>query len=184
LQLQNEDSLFFWTFDTMSDSQKRTLGTNTARGWRRNMARSTARRSSGQPATKRALKTTPLSSVQGDDFAQGVAAMYPTWEFTQTSNVPEGKARRKADQMQFLATTMREFNADIAKYVRGLGARCLINSTNWRPADTLRMGDAERWSYARTRFSPSIATRAAFTRAKITAGRFAPATSTIRRGRS
>jgi hypothetical protein len=27
LQLQNEDSLFFWTFDTMSDSQKRTLGT-------------------------------------------------------------------------------------------------------------------------------------------------------------
>jgi hypothetical protein len=50
--------------------------------------------------------------------------------------------------MQFLATTMREFNADIANYVRGLGAKCLINSTNWRPADTLRMGDAERWSYA------------------------------------
>jgi hypothetical protein len=148
LQLQNEDSLFFWTFDTMSDSQKRTLGALYGAWLAKKYGSLDGAQKFWATGDKASTQNDAAVSVPGDDFAQGVAAMYPTWEFTQSSNVPEGKARRKADQMQFLATTMREFNADIAKYVRGLGAKCLINSTNWRPADTLRMGDAERWSNA------------------------------------
>lgn len=136
LQVQNEDSLLFWTFGTMSDSQKRVLGTQFG-DWLKKKYGSLGK----------AQKSWDDVTLPGDDSAKGVFAMYPTYDFTQTSNIVDGKARRKADQLEFLATTMREFYADITQYVRGLGAKCLINSTNWRPADTLRMGDAERWSY-------------------------------------
>jgi hypothetical protein len=148
LQLQNEDSLFFWTFDTMSDSQKRTLGKQYGAWLAKKYGSLDGAQRFWATGDKAGTQNAAPTTAAGDDFAQGVVAMYPTWEFTQTSNVAADKARRKADQMQFLATTMREFNADIANYVRDLGAKCLINSTNWRPADTLRMGDAERWSYA------------------------------------
>jgi lysophospholipase L1-like esterase len=150
LQLQNEDSLFFWTFDTLPPAQKRALGTRYG-SWltKKYGTLEGAQKFWATGGDRAGAPSAAPAAVEGDDFAQGVAAMYPTWEFTQSSsNTPADKARRKADQMQFLATTMREFNADIARYVRGLGAKCLINSTNWRPADTLRMGDAERWAYA------------------------------------
>jgi hypothetical protein len=148
LQLQNEDSLLFWTFDTMSPSQKRVLGAQYGAWLTKKYGSLDATQKFWATGDKASTQNAALIALEGDDMAQGVFMMYPTWEFVQSSNVVDGKARRKADQMEFLATTMREFNADIAGYVRGLGAKCLINSTNWRPADTLRMGDAERWSYA------------------------------------
>jgi hypothetical protein len=133
----------------MSDSQKRTLGKQYGAWLAKKYGSLDGAQKFWATGDKASTQRVAATTAQGDDFAQGVVAMYPTWEFTQHSSGTEaGKARRKADQMQFLATTMREFNADIANYVRGLGAKCLINSTNWRPADTLRMGDAERWSYA------------------------------------
>jgi|GEM_PF-316609 len=149
LQLQNEDSLFFWTFDGLAPAQKRAINAQYGTWLKAKYGSLDAARKFWSTGDKSSNGDAPAVAVDGDDFAQGVVAMYPTWEFTQNSSeAPAGKARRKADQMQFLATTMREFNADIAQFVRGLGAKCLINSTNWRPADTLRMGDAERWSYA------------------------------------
>jgi lysophospholipase L1-like esterase len=149
LQLQNEDSLFFWTFDSLPPSQKRVLGAQYGAWLKGKYGSLEGAQKFWATGDKSSSQSAPAVSVEGDDLAQGVLAMYPTWEFVQNApDIPDGKSRRKADQMEFLATTMREFNADIARFVRGLGAKCLINATNWRPADTLRMGDAERWSYA------------------------------------
>ncbi|HEX9996060.1 MAG TPA: GDSL-type esterase/lipase family protein [Abditibacterium sp.] len=148
LQLQNEDSLLFWTFDTMSDSQKRVLGAQYGAWLAKKYGSLDATQKFWATGDKASAQNAAAVTLPGDDAAQSVFMMYPTWEFVQSSNAVDGKSRRKADQMEFLATTMREFNADIGNYVRSLGAKCLINSTNWRPADTLRMGDAERWSYA------------------------------------
>jgi hypothetical protein len=102
LQLQNEDSLFFWTFDTMSDSQKRTLGTQYGAWLAKKYGSLDGAQKFWATGDKTSTQSGTAVTVEGDDFAQGVVAMYPTWEFTQFSNdTPAGKARRKADQMQF-----------------------------------------------------------------------------------
>ena len=48
----------------------------------------------------------------------------------------------------FFAESMYRFNAEIARYLRDeLGCRQLINAGNWKTADSIRLNDAERWSY-------------------------------------
>ena len=59
-----------------------------------------------------------------------------------------GLKKRLDDQLQFFAETMYRFNAEIARYLReDLGCKQLINAGNWRTADSIRLNDAERWSY-------------------------------------
>lgn len=64
------------------------------------------------------------------------------------SELKPGRAARLADQTEFLTRTMADFNRDIVDYLRKeLGVRALINAGNWKTASTLRLNDAERWSY-------------------------------------
>ena len=59
-----------------------------------------------------------------------------------------GLKKRLDDQLQFFAETMYRFNAEIARYLREeLGCQQLINAGNWKTADSIRLNDAERWSY-------------------------------------
>jgi hypothetical protein len=81
-----------------------------------------------------------------DDFARGRAGLYITWELTQPQT--GYKAKRLADQLQFLGEAMRGFNLEIARYLReDLGCRQLINAGNWKTADEVVLNDVERWSY-------------------------------------
>ncbi|HEX8832994.1 MAG TPA: hypothetical protein VF719_02275, partial [Abditibacteriaceae bacterium] len=58
------------------------------------------------------------------------------------------KALRLADQLQFFGETMRDFNADMVRYLREeLGCKQLINAGNWKTADPVLLNDVERWSY-------------------------------------
>jgi hypothetical protein len=87
---------------------------------------------------------------QGDDLAQGRAGIYIVWHWTQERSGYQGK--RLADQLAFFADTMKEFNAETARYLRNdLGCKQLINAGNWRPADPVKLFDVDDIRTARTR---------------------------------
>ena len=141
IQIQNEDSLLFWTCQGIKGSAKKEL-----------------RRQFGEFLTKKYGSLRKAAEAWGgavpppkqddpDNFAEGEAALYITWQLTQPGG-GAGQQQRCADQMQFLATTMHGFNKMIGTYLKEeLGCKQLVNAGNWRTADNVTMLDAERWSY-------------------------------------
>ncbi|MFZ4506545.1 MAG: hypothetical protein ACOYON_02465 [Fimbriimonas sp.] len=134
-QIQNEDSLLFWTVGNIAGPQKQRL-----------------EKLFGDFLTK---KYGSLAKAQtawmgdragGDNPSAGSMELLPIWEMTQART--GGRHVRLSDQTQFFGDTMRAFNQMIVDYVRkDLGGQMLVNPGNWRTADTVRLNDVERWSY-------------------------------------
>jgi hypothetical protein len=134
-QTQNEDSLLFWTVSSIKGEEARRFGQRFAR-WL----------AAKYGSLERARQAWPGAAAPGDDFDRGVAGLYHIWEMTQDRR--GFVAARLADQLQFWAETMRDFNRSIEEFFRKeLGCEVLINAGNWRTADAIRLLDAERWSY-------------------------------------
>jgi hypothetical protein len=144
IQLQNEDSLLFWTFSNLGKEQQAVLGKQFG-DW--------LARKYGSPAQAGSAwggaAVTATGKLIADDPARGVFGFYHLYDFTtRAPKPPAGKARRMADQLEFLTETMRAFNQDIVNYLRNdLGCRQLVNCGNWRTADPTLLEDAERYSY-------------------------------------
>lgn len=135
IQIQNEDSLFFWTVNNIKGVQRRNLG-KLYGDWLKKKYGSLSAASQAWQGNQ----------IQGDDPAAGVLEFHNIWEMTQQRN--GGMAKRLADQTEFWARTMYDFNKSIADYLRkDLGCKQLINAGNWKTASTVRLGDQERWSY-------------------------------------
>jgi hypothetical protein len=144
IQLQNEDSLLFWTSQKIKGSAKKEL-----------------RRQFGEFAKKKygSLESAfqawsgakvPRDQDDPDAIADNEAALYIVWELTQRRG-GTGEAKRLADQLQFFTDTMRNFNQGMHDYLRNqLKCKALINAGNWRTADNLKLLDAERYSYTAT----------------------------------
>ncbi|MFO0807123.1 MAG: hypothetical protein U0746_00705 [Gemmataceae bacterium] len=136
IQLQNEDSLLFWTFNAISTESKALLARQ-FRDWV--MAK--------YGTVHRAQAAWGGTRIAGDtDVAYGFFNLY---DLTPKAAKPsEGKAKRLADQTQFLTETMLKFNAATVAYLKNdLGCKQLVNCGNWRTADAAALGDAERYSY-------------------------------------
>jgi hypothetical protein len=147
LQLQNEDSLLFWTVNGIQGAQRQAL----------------ERRYGAFLASKYGALTKVQDAWAGaadpaDAPQDGRMALLNLWELTQTikqwpvigdpRDLRGGKAQRRADQTEFYARTMYEFNAATVDYLRKeLGAKQLINAGNWKTGSTELLNDAERWSY-------------------------------------
>lgn len=140
VQLQNEDSLLFWTFNGIKAPQRRLLGAK-FHAWA--LARH------GDLAS--ALRAWDNTDAEGDDLAAGVLGFRNLWELTgeaPAQSYSAGHRRRLADQLEFLVTTQRDFHASIEHYLkRELGVRSLTNASNWRSADQVLLDDAERHTY-------------------------------------
>lgn len=142
IQIQNEDSLLFWTSQAIKGTARKEL--------RRQFGEFVAKKHGSLEKAKTAWAgaAPPAGQDSPDDFPQGEAALYIIWQLTQHGG-SEGQQRRCADQMQFFTETMRSFNQMIGDYMKKeLGCQQLINAGNWRTADNATMLDAERWSYA------------------------------------
>jgi hypothetical protein len=141
LQIQNEDSLLFWTAQGIKGAARKELR-------RQFGAFAASKYASLENARTAWQEAVPSPDQDGpDDFANGEAALYLTWELTQHRG-NAGQQQRCADQMQFLTETMRHFNKMIGDYLKNdLGCQQLVNAGNWRTADNTTMLDAERWSY-------------------------------------
>lgn len=147
LQLQNEDSLLFWTVNGIQGAQRQAL----------------EKRFGAFLVQKYGtLAKVPEAWIGAGDKADapqdGRMALLNLWELTQPvkhwpvvgdpRDLRGGKAVRRADQTEFLARTMHAFNAATVTFLRKeLGAKQLINAGNWKTGSTELLGDAERWSY-------------------------------------
>ncbi len=139
IQIQNEDSLLFWTFQGISGPQKELLGGQYA-AW--------AVKKYG--SWVKAFAAWANAKAPGDDAAAKRLGFYGPWDMTRAAPKWEvGKAARLADQLEFLTETMRAFNQSVIDFLRNdLGCKQVVNCGNWRSADTFLLDDAERYSYS------------------------------------
>ena len=134
IQVQNEDSLLFWTFQGIKPAQRRLLGRKFG-DWLTEKYGSIAKASQAWGGEK----------VKDDDFGAGVAGMYQTWNLLQPAN--GNVAKRMADQTEFLGWVQHKFYADMEAHYRAIGCKQLVNAMNWRTADQVKLDDLERWTY-------------------------------------
>ena len=132
LEIQNEDSFFFWTFnpDQIPDAQMQILETQFA-AWLKQK----------HGSLDAALEKWVGQKVKRDNFAEGRAGFRPLW------NLFNDKSARDKDTVRFLFETQRNFYADTVKFLRSLGFKGLITPSNWHTASPEVFGPLERWSY-------------------------------------
>ncbi|WP_107668497.1 hypothetical protein [Cyanothece sp. BG0011] len=140
IQLQNEDSLLFWTFSNLK-GQDLDLLRNQYRDWLIKKYGS----------LEQVIKVWEGVSIKGENIKQGQINFYNIWTLTQQQNPNSGKGKRIADQTQFLTEVMYDFNQEMKRFLREeIGAKQLINAGNWKTADPIKLNDAERYSYTAT----------------------------------
>lgn len=137
IQIQNEDSLLFWTVSNLAGRDLELL---------QKLFGDWAGKKYG--SAQKALAAWKGFGAKGDDPAAGRLGFRHIWEMTQPVRQGAGRAQRLADQTRFWAETMHAFNSEIKRYLReDLGCRQLINPGNWKTADDAKLGDLERWTY-------------------------------------
>ena len=134
IQVQNEDSLLFWTFQGIKPAQKKILGKKFG-DWLATKYGSLAKAAAAWGGEK----------LKEDDFGNGIAGLYQTYNMTQ--DVHGNVAKRMRDQTEFMAWIQHKFYADMEAHYRALGCKQLVNAMNWRSADPVRLDDIERWTY-------------------------------------
>lgn len=135
LQLQNEDSLLFWTLNGVEGAPRRRLGERFG-AWARQRYGSAAK----------AVAAWHGDRLPADDVPAGVLDVHNLWHLTTEGR--GGDPVRLADETRFLGETMRGFFADTVRFLReDLGCQALVNAGNWRTADEARLLDVERWAY-------------------------------------
>jgi len=136
LQIHNEDSMFFWTMQRLPEPQAKRLG-KIFGDW-------LVKKYGSLGKAKAAWDG---HGEKGDDFASGIVGLLSTWHMTQEWK--GGQAKRLRDQVQFMAEHQRSFYASMGRYLREeLGCKQLLNATNWRTANDLKLKEIERWTYA------------------------------------
>ena len=135
IQLQNEDSLLFWTLNNIQGEPRRRLCELFGDFLK-----------SKYGSLDKAKTAWGGADNKEDDFANGIVALDNIWELTQDRS--GARARRLDDMTEFLSRTMFDFNRKMEKFLRDeLGCKQLINAGNWQTADMVKLNDAERWSY-------------------------------------
>jgi hypothetical protein len=136
IQVQNEDSLLFWTTQGMKPALQDRLG--------RKFGQWLVQKYDSLEKAKAAWEG---KAHESDDFAKGKVGLYKVWHMTQQWQ--GGLARRVNDEHQFYAETQRHFYETMANFYRKeLGCQQLLNACNWVTADPVRLNDTERWTYA------------------------------------
>ncbi|MBN1419958.1 MAG: hypothetical protein JXP34_14350 [Planctomycetes bacterium] len=133
LELQNEDSFFFWTFnaDRIPDAQMRILEERFG-DW-------LARKYGSIDAAFKAWKGL---RVKRDGPAEGRVSFRPLW------NIFNEKTARDRDTTAFLFEVQTQFYRDGAAFLRKLGFKGLITASNWATASPEVFGPLEKLSYA------------------------------------
>jgi len=81
-------------------------------------------------------------TIDGDNPAIGEMGIYIIWEATQSTSGP--KHKRLTDQMEYLSDVQTGFYREMAETFRKAGCKQLVNGSNWKAADAIRLLDVER----------------------------------------
>jgi len=136
IQVQNEDSLLFWTTQGMKPAVKERF--------EKLFGKWLIKKYGSLEMAKKAWDGTANDK---DDFASGKVAIYNVWHMTQ--NWKGGLAKRVSDETEFYSRTQYDFYKQIGEFYRKeLGCKQLLNASNWTTADAVKLNDAERWTYS------------------------------------
>jgi hypothetical protein len=137
LEIQNEDSFFFWTFDAkrIPDPELRILEKQFG-DWLKNKYGS----------IEAAFAKWDGIKVERDNPAEGQVGFRPLW------NIFNEKKARDKHTAAFLFETQRKFYAETYAYLRSLGFKGVITASNWSTASPEVFGPLEKWSYTATDF--------------------------------
>lgn len=132
VELVNEDSYLFWTFnyDAVPASQMELLEREFGEWLERKYG-----------SLDNALKAWNGRKHQRDDFAQKRVGFLHLWEiFNQ-------RDKRCQDTAEFLAKHQRDFFAAMIKFIKNeLGYKGLVVCSNWITADERTLGPLDKWS--------------------------------------
>ncbi|MCL2664890.1 MAG: hypothetical protein FWE82_04690 [Defluviitaleaceae bacterium] len=132
IQIQNEDSLLFWTVDHITGAQRKLL--------EKKFTEWSAAKYGSFNAAKNQWDGFALEE---DDATAGRFGVMRMWNMV---NPNEPTSQRAADTAEFLTRTMYDFHEMIERHYRSIGCKQLINANNWRPANLPKLNDLERWS--------------------------------------
>ncbi len=132
LEMQNEDSFFFWTFaiEKIPDAEARLL--EKAFGAWLTRKYGTIDAAVAQWNGVKAPRDAP---------AEGRLSFRPLW------NIFNEKTARDRDTAQFLFETQKQFYADTRDFLRKLGFKGVITASNWSTASPEVFGPLEKLSY-------------------------------------
>lgn len=132
VEMQNEDSFFFWTFSEQNipDAQLRLLEAEFGQ-W---LARK-------HGSLDKALAAWNGPALKRDAPDQGRMAFRPLW------NIAHEKTPRDQDTAEFLLETQTGFYAGVRQYLRDLGFKGLVCASNWSTASPEVLGPLEKLSY-------------------------------------
>lgn len=133
VEIQNEDSYFFWTFSdkNIPDPQLRQLESQFA-DWL--VAR--------YGSLDAALARWPGPLLPRDNAGEKRVAFRPLW------NMAHERTARDRDTVRFLAEHQRAFYQRQVALLRELGFRACITCSNWTTADPRYLGPLEKYTYA------------------------------------
>jgi hypothetical protein len=137
LEIQNEDSFFFWTFDAnrMPDTQLRILEAQFGDWLKKKYG-----------SLESTLAKWNQQKANRDNIAEGRVGFRPLY------NMFSEKSARDRDTVQFLFEMQQRFYAEMYAFLRSLGFKGLITASNWATASPEVFGPLEKWSYATTDF--------------------------------
>ncbi len=137
LEVQNEDSFLFWTFDAsrIPDAQARLLEAQFGNWLKRKYGSIDA-----------ALAKWNGQKAKRDDLAEGRVSFRPLY------NMFTEKSVRDRDTVHFLFEVQQKFYADTYKFLRSLGFKGVITASNWATASPEVFGPLEKLTYATTDF--------------------------------
>ena len=143
IQMQNEDSLLFWTLANVKGREARLLGFRFGVF----LEEKYGSLKKAQAAWGGARAPGPIDEME-DEWDNGVIALAHPWHLT--GDAKAGRAeRRLRDQTEFLTRAMRDWHAEVARFLKEeIGAPQLFNPGNWKTADPVFLDDQERFSYA------------------------------------
>jgi hypothetical protein len=140
VEIQNEDSLFFWTFSKANIPSVHWKKLETMYG--------------GWLAKKygslgKALRAWGAAKDDGDRAAEGRAGILEAWHMTRGgAHQNPDKLKRMGDQVRFLAGLQREFYERTVKTMKGeLGYGGLVSCGNWVTTDDEMLDAVERYTY-------------------------------------
>ena len=137
IELINEDSYLFWTFNPkdVPDAELRIVESQFGDWLKKKYG-----------SLEKALAAWNGQKDGRDKLAEGRVGFRPWW------NVFTERSARDRDSVRFLVESQRRFYGETQKYIRGLGFKGLITASNWVTASPQVLGPLEKYSYTVTDF--------------------------------
>ena len=140
VEIQNEDSHFFWTFKESSAPPER---------WAELCRQYGAWLAAKYGSLEKATAAWGGAGDKSDRPAEGRMHLHDAWRMTGDGRPKDGPLlRRMTDQVQFLTENMRGFYLEaIKRFENDFGYEGLVSCGNWHTADARMLDALERYCY-------------------------------------